>query len=209
MITLVTSWRNIGIAHLTWRLLSGRRGDILQRPSSRGQASREVRVSHPGRKHVGRRILLKLLLMLAVGASAAIPLQRLAERRAARPAPAPVAAPETGRPESPAPAKAGAPAFVAAPVTPSAPASPPSAPARPADAASAAPMPPAASAGGRRTYVVKEGDSLWSIAEKELGNTRWINRLTEANRGQIDPNNLKVGQVIVIPDVDADAPKYR
>jgi nucleoid-associated protein YgaU len=164
---------------------------------------------------VGRRILLKLLLMLAVGASAAIPLQRLAERRAARPAPVPVAAPETGRPESPAPAKAGAPAF-AAPVTPSAPAS---APARPADAASAAPavpepkpaapMPPAASAGGRRTYVVKEGDSLWSIAEKELGNTRWINRLTEANRGQIDPNNLKVGQVLVIPDVDADAPKYR
>jgi len=169
-------------------------------------------VSHPGRDHTGRRILLKLLLMGVAGASAAIPLQGLMERRAARPAPAPVAAPDPGRTTAPATAKpeASVPA-----TTPAA----SSAPARAADAASVAPAvpeprssappPPAAHAGGRRTYVVKEGDSLWSIADKELGSARWVSRLAEANRGQIDPNNLKVGQVLVIPDVDADAPKYR
>jgi len=158
---------------------------------------------------MARRILLKLLLMVVVGSSAAVPLQSLMERHSARPAPSPAAVPvleKTATPETTVPpAKpAGTPA-VAATASSARPAAAVPEPARPTPSS----PPHAATSAGRRTYVVKEGDSLWSIADKELGSARWVSRLAEANRGQIDPNNLKVGQVIVIPDVDADAPKYR
>lgn len=162
---------------------------------------------------MARRILLKLLLMVVVGASAAIPLLSLMERHSVRPAPGPAAVPvleKTATPAATAPSAkpAGTPA-VAAPASPVRPAdADPAAAPEPSRPAPSTP-PHAATAAGRRTYVVKEGDSLWSIADKELGSARWVSRLAEANRGQIDPNNLKVGQVIVIPDVDADAPKLR
>jgi len=162
---------------------------------------------------MARRILLKLLLMGVVGASAAVPLQSLMERHSARPAPSPAAVPVLEKTATPAttvpPAKpAGTPA-VAATASPARPAAAdPAAVPEPARPTPSSP-PHAATSAGRRTYVVKEGDSLWSIADKELGSARWVSRLAEANRGQIDPNNLKVGQVLVIPDVDADAPKFR
>jgi len=165
---------------------------------------------------MARRILLKLLLMGVVGSSAAVPLQSLMERHSARPAPSPAAVPvleKTATPATTVPSAkpAGIPA-VAAPAATASPARPAAAdPAAVPEPARPSPSSPshAATAAGRRTYVVKEGDSLWSIADKELGSARWVSRLAEANRGQIDPNNLKVGQVLVIPDVDADAPKYR
>lgn len=53
---------------------------------------------------------------------------------------------------------------------------------------------------GRRTYKIKSGDSLWKIAEKELGEgTKW-ERIYEANRDRIDPSRLKVGDILVLPE---------
>ena len=51
-----------------------------------------------------------------------------------------------------------------------------------------------------KEYTIKKNDSLWSIAEHELGSGhRWKN-LYEFNRDRIkNPNKLKAGQVILIP----------
>ncbi|HPS20549.1 MAG TPA: OmpA family protein [Candidatus Omnitrophota bacterium] len=51
-----------------------------------------------------------------------------------------------------------------------------------------------------REYVIKEGDSLWTIAKKELGNGNRWEYLYEVNKDRIkDPNKLKAGKTIVIP----------
>ena len=49
-------------------------------------------------------------------------------------------------------------------------------------------------------YTVVKGDSLWQIAQKQLGaGTRWV-ELYEANRDSIqDPNKIQIGQVLTIP----------
>ena len=51
-----------------------------------------------------------------------------------------------------------------------------------------------------REYVVQKNDSLWKIAERELGKgTRW-KYLYEINKNRIkDPHRLKAGQTIIIP----------
>jgi protein tyrosine/serine phosphatase/S-adenosylmethionine hydrolase/LysM repeat protein len=51
-----------------------------------------------------------------------------------------------------------------------------------------------------KTYVVAKGDSLWSIAKKQLGNgTRYI-EIYKLNKNIIKkPNMLKVGQKLVLP----------
>jgi nucleoid-associated protein YgaU len=56
---------------------------------------------------------------------------------------------------------------------------------------------------GKRTYRIQQGDNLWDIAEKELGNGIHWEKILDANRGRIDPNNLKVGKLIVLPEVGA------
>lgn len=50
-----------------------------------------------------------------------------------------------------------------------------------------------------RTYTIKSGDTLSSIAEQTLGSTARWNDIAEANP-YLDPRKLKVGQVIRLPD---------
>ena len=51
-----------------------------------------------------------------------------------------------------------------------------------------------------KEYIVKEGDSLWKIAEKELGKGNRWEYLYEINKDVIkNPNKLKKGTRIVIP----------
>ena len=51
-----------------------------------------------------------------------------------------------------------------------------------------------------REYTVKANDSLWKIAEKEMGNSKRWQYLYELNKDRIkNPNKLKKGTVIIIP----------
>ena len=57
------------------------------------------------------------------------------------------------------------------------------------------PAPPAA-----RSHVVERGDSLYSLARKYYNDQSQWRRIFEANRDKItDPNDLKVGQTLIIP----------
>ena len=57
-----------------------------------------------------------------------------------------------------------------------------------ADAGSAAP----------RTYTIKDGDTLWSIAQRMYGDgQRWVD-IVRANPG-LEPKKLRVGQEITLP----------
>lgn len=69
----------------------------------------------------------------------------------------------------------------------------------------------AAPAGEHETYVVRRGDSLWSIAAKPevYGKaTRW-RRIFDANRNQLSaPDRVKAGMILQIPrDDDSELPK--
>lgn len=51
-----------------------------------------------------------------------------------------------------------------------------------------------------KEYTVKKGDSLWKIAEKELGSGHRWKYLYELNKDRIkNSNKLKAGQVLIIP----------
>ncbi|HEY1922798.1 MAG TPA: LysM peptidoglycan-binding domain-containing protein [Tepidisphaeraceae bacterium] len=78
----------------------------------------------------------------------------------------------------------------------------PSAPASVQPAPTAAPTPVAA---GPRTHRVASGESPYSIAQSEYGNGRYFKRILAANPG-IDPRHLKIGQILVIPEL-TDAEK--
>lgn len=58
------------------------------------------------------------------------------------------------------------------------------------------PSPPTAPTG--KTYVIKQGDTLWALAQKNYGSgTRW-REIANAN-GITDPTKLQIGQQIIIP----------
>ncbi|MFM8733122.1 MAG: LysM peptidoglycan-binding domain-containing protein [Phycisphaerales bacterium] len=59
---------------------------------------------------------------------------------------------------------------------------------------------------GSRSYVIKSGDTLEAIARAQLGDGQKWRQLASANPG-INPNNLKVGQSITIPEGGVDAPR--
>ena len=63
-----------------------------------------------------------------------------------------------------------------------------------------------APAGDGRTHVVQKGETLSSIAAKTLGSPNRFHELFEANQDQLsDPNALKPGMTIRIPDPHAEA----
>ena len=52
----------------------------------------------------------------------------------------------------------------------------------------------------QKEYAIQKGDSLWKIAEKELGSGHRWKYLYELNKDRIkNPNKLKAGQKIIIP----------
>ena len=55
-------------------------------------------------------------------------------------------------------------------------------------------------AAGGQTYTVKSGDTLSKISQQFYGSANEYMRIFYANRDQIsDPNNIKVGQKLIIP----------
>ncbi|MEK1828690.1 LysM peptidoglycan-binding domain-containing protein [Priestia megaterium] len=62
---------------------------------------------------------------------------------------------------------------------------------------------PSPSEPGTKTYTIKQGDTLYSIAQK-YGIT--VQALQEANKGLSDPLTLQVGKTIVIPSATSPTP---
>jgi nucleoid-associated protein YgaU len=62
------------------------------------------------------------------------------------------------------------------------------------------PPPPPPPVPDPRFYVVKSGDSLWKIADVIWGKGHYCKKIAKANP-TVDPDNLKVGTKLVIPDL--------
>jgi nucleoid-associated protein YgaU len=61
--------------------------------------------------------------------------------------------------------------------------------------------PPAPQAPADKTYTVAAGDSLSKIAKQFYGNANEYMKIFDANKDKLtDPNNIKVGQQLVIPN---------
>lgn len=51
-----------------------------------------------------------------------------------------------------------------------------------------------------KTYTTKDGDTLWGIAKKYLGNGAKYDRIYDANKGKIiNPNSIISGETFIIP----------
>jgi len=73
------------------------------------------------------------------------------------------------------------------------------------ETASATPSPakqPATAVQGGRTYTVAAGDSLWSIAARELGNGNRYREIASLNP-KVNPDVLILGQALVLPEGSA------
>ncbi len=71
-------------------------------------------------------------------------------------------------------------------------------PAEPTNLEQLAPPAPAMPAPASRTYTIKKGDTLWSIAVKLLGNGQRWREIVDLNPG-LEPTKLRIGQVITLP----------
>jgi len=60
--------------------------------------------------------------------------------------------------------------------------------------------PPVAPATAGGTYTIKKGDTFIKIAREVYGDQSRMKDIAAANPG-LDPNKLKIGQTIVLPDV--------
>jgi LysM repeat protein len=58
---------------------------------------------------------------------------------------------------------------------------------------------------GVRNYTVKSGDTIEGIAETVLGSKKYADAIKELNQG-VNPTKMRVGQVINLPWLDAEAP---
>jgi len=61
------------------------------------------------------------------------------------------------------------------------------------------PSPPVDEVTDASTYIVRKGDTLWSIAETHLGSGNRWKEIAEINPG-LNPHMLKIGQVIKLPE---------
>ena len=109
-----------------------------------------------------------------------------------RPKPAPATKPRP-KPAPTKPALAAAKPPTPTPKPPRAAAKP--APPKPKPAPTVKPPTPVAAA---KTYTVKEGDSLWSVARNELGDGRRVDEIARLN-GLQEPFKIKVGQTLKLP----------
>ena len=70
--------------------------------------------------------------------------------------------------------------------------------AAPMDDVAPAPSRGHASSGAGKTYIVKKGDTLWAIAQRNYGDGKQYRKILAANPG-IKGDRLNAGQKIVIP----------
>jgi LysM repeat protein len=96
-------------------------------------------------------------------------------------------------PSTPRPAPVRAPGPARRPAAPA-----PSAAARPAVAPPAPPAPAAAPSARGGAYTVKSGDTLWTIAKRQLGDARRVNEIAALN-GLKEPYRLRVGEKLKLP----------
>jgi nucleoid-associated protein YgaU len=76
----------------------------------------------------------------------------------------------------------------------------------PAPTATVSPSTPTPGASTPRTHRVASGESPYSISQLVYGSGKYYKKILAANPG-IDPRHLKIGQILVIPELsDADKP---
>lgn len=143
----------------------------------------------------GALALVGLLLMIggcAYGAHLEHAQAEGAEQGEPRPIPAQHAAAGQAQPQFEPVDPAPTPAFEPEPAPADAPAD------QFAQAQQAPPAPQAAPAGQGRTYTVRDGDTLWSIAESNYGDGQMWRDIVDANP-DLNHDELRVGQEITLP----------